>query len=66
MPVKAKKLGCCSARSTKLKKANFDKAKKAAEAAIGAKAGAHTHMQVKKAKAKKATAKKAKPCKACK
>ena len=62
MPVKAKKLACCSARSTKLKAANYAKAKKAAQDAQGQ----HTHMKAKKAPAKKhPAAKKAKPCKAC-
>jgi hypothetical protein len=62
MPVKAKKLGCCSARSTKLKAANFAKASKAAQEAQGK----HTHMKAKKASAKKhPAAKKAKPCRAC-
>lgn len=65
MPIKPAGMKCCSARSVKLKKANFDKAKKAAQARSDRAAGAHTHMNPKKAHAKKATAKKAKPCKAC-
>ena len=63
MPVKAKKLACCSARSTALKKANYAKATKAAREAVGK----HVHMNPpKKAQAKKHPAsKKAKPCKVC-
>lgn len=60
----AGKLACCSARSTALKKANYAKAKAAADKKVGQ----HTHMKpakAKKAPAKKAPAKKAKPCKAC-
>lgn len=62
MPATAKKVPCCSARSTKLKQANYAKAKKAADAKVGT----HTHMNAKKATAKKAPGKKAKPCRACK
>lgn len=54
------KLACCSKRSTALKKANYTKAKKAADAASKG-----PHPPPKKAAAKKATAKKAKPCRAC-
>lgn len=64
MPVGAKKLPCCSARSTKLRKASFAKAKKHAEE-VANRIPKHDHMTAKKAKAKKAPNKPAKPCKAC-
>ena len=59
MPSKPK---CCSGRRTKLKKANFDRAKAAADAA--ARSGGRS-ATAKKAPAKKATAKRAKPCTVC-
>jgi hypothetical protein len=64
MVVTAKKLSCCSAKRVAMKKASFEKAKKAAdEASKGG--GKHIHMKAKKATAKKATSKPAKPCTVC-
>lgn len=66
MPATGKKLACCSARSAKLKKANFDKAKSKADAATKASVGKHVHMNPKKAPAKKhPPSKPAKACKVC-
>lgn len=62
MPAKPK---CCSKRSAKLKKANFDKATKAANAPLGPEGRFAKKAPHKKASAKKAPSKKAKPCSVC-
>ena len=62
MPVRAKKMACCSKAVTKMKKVSYAKAKKAADA--GSK-GPAKKAAAKKAPAKKAPAKKAKGCTVC-
>lgn len=62
MPTKPK---CCSKASTKLKKANFAKATKAANAPLGPDGRFGRKVSKKKASAKKAPGKKAKPCSMC-
>lgn len=61
MPVAIKKVPCCSKRSVKLKKANYAKAKKAADAA----AHGGRKPKTRKAHAKKAPNKPAKACTVC-
>lgn len=64
MVITAKKLPCCTKARVAMKKAAFDKAKKAADEAKKG-GGRHIHMKAKKATAKKATSKPAKPCQVC-
>lgn len=62
MPTKPKKMACCSKRAATLKVANFDKAKKAANATSS---GSGKKAAPRKAPAKKAKAKPAKGCTIC-
>ena len=54
---------CCSKRATKLKQANYAKAKKAAD--MASQGGAVKKASARKASAKKAAPRKARPCKIC-